>query len=116
MKIPSFLPLAPNEPLKSGPPRVEHKGMRPPETAEGRDQARLKQACQDFESIFLNHLLSKMRESIPKSELMGNSQGEDMYRGMLDEELAKQMAASGGMGLGQVLYRQMTEGKSPPKG
>ena len=71
----------------------------------------LKKACVDFESVFLNFMLSQMRETVPKSGLTGNGQGESLYRGMLDEELSKQMAASGGIGLAEMLVRQFNERK-----
>jgi flagellar protein FlgJ len=76
-----------------------------------KEDAKLKKACQDFESIFLNQMLSKMREAVPKSDLMGHSQAEETFQGMLDDELAKQMSANGGIGLGATLYRQITERK-----
>jgi flagellar protein FlgJ len=76
-------------------------------TQNSKDSAKLKQACRDFEAVFLNTLLSKMRETVPQSDLMGSDQGEKMYRSMLDEELSKQMAASGGTGIADLLYRDL---------
>ncbi len=87
--------------------KQEYGAVRP--AADAKEQAQMKQACRDFESVFLNHMLSKMRESVPKSDLFGNSGGEDLYRGMLDEEMARQISAGGGIGLAEVLFRQIVE-------
>lgn len=74
-----------------------------------KEQAQLKQACQDFESVFLNYLLSKMRETVPKTDLTGENNGEEIYRSMLDTELSKRMSASGGVGLADMMYRQLKD-------
>ena len=100
---PTLKPLRPHVEAQNG------SALSP--AAAAKEQARLKKACQDFESIFLNYMLSKMRESVPKDELLGKSNGENIYRGMLDEELSKQIAASGGVGLSSMLYRQMGDPK-----
>jgi flagellar protein FlgJ len=76
-----------------------------------KEQTKLKATCQDFESVFLNMMLSKMREAVPKDDLMGESRGEDVFRGMLDEELSKNMAAGGGVGLARMLYEQLSTRK-----
>ncbi len=94
-------------PLKQKPEGADVRSGSTSAVAGSKDQQKLRKACQDFESIFLNYLLSKMRESVPKSDLMGESHGEELYLGMLDEELSKQMAASGGVGLSQILYQQL---------
>lgn len=76
---------------------------------EQKEDAKLKKVCQDMESVFLNLMLSKMRETVPKSELMGeNSSGEQIMQSMLDTEMTKDMAKAGGIGLGDMLYRQLS--------
>jgi flagellar protein FlgJ len=72
-------------------------------------EQRLRRACQDFEAVFLRHLMEKMRESLPQGGLLGNSRGEKMFRSMLDAALADEMAQSGDFGLGRVLYAQLSE-------
>jgi flagellar protein FlgJ len=103
----------PNLSLKVSPASVEEKSrsQSTQPTLSAKDQAREKKACQDFEAIFLNYMLSKMRESLPKSDAMGSNHDEQIYRGMLDEELSKQMAANGGIGLADTIYRQLNEQK-----
>jgi flagellar protein FlgJ len=73
-----------------------------------KDKARLKKACQEMESVFLNLMLTKMRDTVPKSKLFGDSSQEEIIRSMLDSEMTKDLAKAGGIGLADMLYRQLT--------
>jgi murein DD-endopeptidase MepM/ murein hydrolase activator NlpD len=77
-----------------------------PETGADRERE-LKKAAAEFESLFLNQMLKTMRKTIEKSELFHGGRGEEIYTSMLDEELSKSMAGAGGIGLGDVLLRQL---------
>ena len=46
------------------------------------DDAKLKKACQEMESVFLNMLLKTMRDTLPKSELGGNTQRTETMQSM----------------------------------
>ena len=78
--------------------------------AKSAENARLRKAAQDFEAVFLAQLLKSMRKTVPESELLGNSSESKIYRAMMDEELAAEMARSGGVGLADLLVEQL----SPP--
>ena len=78
------------------------------------DALRLREAAADFESMFVKQMLSSMRKTIPKQDggLIKESEGEKMFRDMLDGEYAKTTSRSGsrsghGVGLGASMYRQM---------
>ncbi len=73
------------------------------------EDAKLKAACQDMEAVFLNMMLTRMRETVPKGNLLGNSREEQTLTSMLDTELTKNMAKAGGMGLADMLYRQLSK-------
>lgn len=73
------------------------------------EDAKLKAACKDMEAVFLNLMLSKMRATVPKSDLLGNRSQEDMMTSLLDTELTKNMSQAGGMGLADMLYRQLSK-------
>ncbi len=68
---------------------------------------KLKTACAEMESLFLHHMLSEMRKTVTKSGLTDGGRAEEIYTSLMDVELAKQMAASGGLGLAQMLQEQM---------
>ncbi len=77
------------------------------------DEGKLKKACEDFESIFISKMLKVMRQSIPKTGLLDGGSQQDMYLSLFDEELSKSMAKKGGMGLGKILYQNVTnQGKN----
>lgn len=74
----------------------------------GMDPTRLKKACQDFEAVFIGQLWKQMRSSVPKEGLL-HSKEEESYVSMFDQELSLKMARSGGMGLGDMLYDNLSQ-------
>ena len=72
------------------------------------DEKRLKEACAEFESLFIYQLMKQMRKTIVKSGLTGGGKGEEIFTGMMDEELSKQMSSKQGLGLKDVLIEQLT--------
>jgi Rod binding domain-containing protein len=73
----------------------------------GATPGNLREASQEFESLFIARMVDAMRSTVPQSNLMGNSSGQRIFRQMLDQELSKQVARSGGFGLGEMLYQQL---------
>lgn len=69
---------------------------------------KLKAACKDMEAVFLNMMLTTMRSTVPKDSLLGDNNGEDIMKSMLDQELSKNMAQAGGIGLADLMYRQLS--------
>ena len=59
-----------------------------------------------FEALMLHSMLKSMRATIVENELTG-SDGQDMYRDMMDQEIAKNISESGGFGIQTVLARQL---------
>ncbi|MBN2898227.1 MAG: rod-binding protein [Clostridia bacterium] len=78
--------------------------------AESGDDEQLKDACEQFESVFLNMMLQTMRKTIPESDLVEKSQGTKTFESMLDEEYSKSLAKGGGIGLADVLFNQLKKG------
>ncbi len=72
------------------------------------DQAKLRKACSDFEALFTHMLLSTARKSMPQGGMFGSSNESKIYKSMLDEKMAVQSAKGKGMGLGEMLYEQMS--------
>ena len=76
----------------------------------GKDDAaarKLKEACQGFESIFLQRIWEQMRKSVGKEGYL-HSRDEESYQSMFDQELAKKMAEAGGIGLADMLQEQLS--------
>ena len=72
------------------------------------DEAKLREACQQMESVFLNQMLAQMRKCTGAGEdsLFG-SKDQEMFNGMLDQERAKAWSQNGGVGLASILFEQM---------
>lgn len=68
----------------------------------------LKKAVADFEALFINQMLKTMRETVSKDGLFHGGSGEEIYTALLDAELSKGMAASGGIGLGDMLLKDLS--------
>lgn len=75
----------------------------------GEDQdKKLREATEGFESMFIQRLWQQMRKSVPKEGYL-HSKEEDAYLSMFDEELSKKMSRAGGIGLGDMLYKELRE-------
>ncbi|EPA8367013.1 flagellar assembly peptidoglycan hydrolase FlgJ [Vibrio fluvialis] len=66
-------------------------------------------AARQFEAIFTTMMLKSMRDanSSFKSDMF-NSQNEDFYRQMLDEQMTSQLSASGSLGLADMIVAQLS--------
>lgn len=80
-----------------------------------RDRESLQQSCRDFEALFLHSLLQSMRKTVPESELFEENTSTDIYRDMLDMEIANQIARQQSTGLAEQMYRQMERHLPPLK-
>lgn len=77
------------------------------ENQQGKNEE-LMDAAQQFEALFLQQILDGMRDTIPESDLLDGGFAEETYEGMLDEAYAEKMAESGGIGLADMIYEQLT--------
>ena len=67
----------------------------------------LKAAAQDFESFFLTSMMEQMFAGIETDGMFGGGQGESVFRSLLNQEYGKAIASSGGVGIADMVYRQM---------
>jgi len=74
-----------------------------------KEEAKLQEACKQFEALFLNQLLAQMRQSMPKTDLFGEGRDQEMMDSMLDQERARAWSEADGIGLASLLYQQMKE-------
>jgi flagellar protein FlgJ len=84
----------------------------------GDDDAALKQAAKQFESIFMGMLLSSMRKAneVFEDEGVLNSQATKFYQDMYDKQLSTELSEKGSLGLADLLVQQLrpTKGKTTP--
>lgn len=89
-------------------PAAPSKGRSPDVSAAGpKARDRLETTCAQMESLFLHQLIKSMRAAIPRSDLLGENKGEEMYRELLDVELSKTLSQDRGFGLKEILIRQL---------
>lgn len=68
----------------------------------------LTKAAQDFEAMALGQLLKPMFETVDQSKgLFGGGAGEQAWRPMMVQEMAKNIAKAGGLGLARPVLQQM---------
>lgn len=78
-------------------------------TQQAQDDKSLLEACQELESVFLNQIMSVMRSTVPANALLGRSQAEEIFQGMLDQEYAKSASKTGSIGLAEIIFRQLKQ-------
>jgi flagellar protein FlgJ len=86
---------------------AEIKALAGPGPGQPEAEYRLRQACRDLEAVFMRHLVSGLRATVPEGGLVGESAGSELYREMADEVLAGSLADAGGVGLADLLYHQL---------
>lgn len=67
----------------------------------------IKDAVENFESLFINDLLKVMRKTTIKGGLFNSGNSGDIYNSMIDTELSKNLAKGKGLGLAQMLLKQL---------
>ncbi|ABA88401.1 flagellar rod-binding protein FlgJ [Syntrophotalea carbinolica DSM 2380] len=81
--------------------------MRTVSTGPRNEAESLRKSCQDFEAIMLKSMLKEMRSTIPKDGLLGEGNDQEMFRDLMDQEVAMQMSRTQGIGIAESLYKQL---------
>ena len=69
----------------------------------------IKGVAKQFEAVMMNMMLKSMRDATPQDGLFDSEQSK-LYTSMLDQQLSQSLSAKG-MGLADVLVRQLTKAK-----
>lgn len=75
-----------------------------------KNEKSLKEATEEFESIFIKMLLDAQDKTVDRENSMfygGNS--EDIFRSMLNQERSKDLAKTGEFGLAKIMYEQLSK-------
>jgi len=75
--------------------------------AQQNDPAVLREVAGQFEALFIESMLKSMREASLGDPLLGDSNQHEMYQGMLDQQLSLEMSSGKGIGLAEMLVRQL---------
>jgi len=72
------------------------------------DPSKLRKAAQDFEAMAIGELLRPMFDTVDVAHgAFGGGNAEAAWRPMLVQEIAKKIAAHGGLGLAKPIYDAM---------
>lgn len=72
------------------------------------EATKLKEACRDFEALFIKQMLDTMRKTVSKSGMIDGGMGEDVFEDMLYDNYAKSMADTGDFGIAKMMYSEMS--------
>jgi flagellar protein FlgJ len=75
-------------------------------------QANIRPVARQVEGMFVQMMLKSMREALPKDGLF-SSDSTRLYTSMYDQQIAQQMTAGKGLGLAEMMVKQMTGGQAP---
>ncbi len=75
--------------------------------AQAPDQARLRRTAEDFEAVFLAQMLSTMTENMTAGGNADGGPGAGPYGDMLNQEMAKLISRSGGIGVADSVLQEM---------
>lgn len=71
-------------------------------------QGALKDAAREFETLFLDMMMKSMRTAAAGKSML-DSEGTRMFTGLLDHEFSRKLADQGGLGLADMLLKQLSK-------
>lgn len=95
-------------PERAGPVLPQQELRARPEDADAARVAKLRALSQELEASFLAEML-KTTGVNKTADAFGGGAGEDAFSSMLTQQYAAKMAASGGIGLAEHIFRSLTE-------
>ena len=76
-------------------------------TLAAKNGSQIDKAAEEFEAVFLSQMLSHMFEGVRADGPFGGGKAEEMFRSFMLQEYGKVMAATGGVGLADMVKREM---------
>ena len=68
-----------------------------------------RETAEDFESVFIAQMLEPMFQGLKTDGAFMGGHSEKMFRSMQNEQIAKEIARSGGVGIADAIFRQILE-------
>jgi len=88
-------------------PPLDTVGQTAASTAELLKRGKIRETAQKFEASFLSVMMQSMTAGMKTPEIGGGGAGEDMFKSLLSEEMAKQVAKAGGIGVAAAVQKEM---------
>lgn len=89
------------------PSLTRQESIKQPDPAKDAYNNKLRKACSEFESLFIYYMLKTMRSSTVKCAWLHQDRTEDIHTSLFDQEVSSHLAKQGGIGIGEMLYRQL---------
>ena len=70
-------------------------------------RGQIQETAQKFEASFLSVMMQSMFDGVKTSEPFGGGQGEEMFKSLLTEAMAKEVTKAGGVGLASTVQHEM---------
>jgi flagellar protein FlgJ len=89
---------------------------RAPSTPKTADAAKARAAAENFEAFYLSQTFEQMFQDIEPDSMFGGGQGEKVFRSLLFQEYGKQAAKTGGIGIADMVQKEilrMQEAQKP---
>jgi Rod binding domain-containing protein len=78
-----------------------------PAAASDEQRAKAKDAADKFEGQFLSMMLQQMFQGVSTDGPFGGGFGEEMFRSLMTDAMAKNMTKAGGVGLSDTIQREI---------
>jgi peptidoglycan hydrolase FlgJ len=65
------------------------------------------EAARDFESVFISEMLKPMFETVEVDDMFGGGKGEEVFRGIMIQEMGKSIAKQGGFGIADQVKAEL---------
>ena len=87
----------------------------PAPTIDAKDQAKIKASAEDFEAFFVTHAFEDMYGDLSSDPLFGGGEAENIFRSFLLQEYGKQVAKTGGIGVSDMVQKQLLQLQESPR-
>ena len=74
-----------------------------------KDASQIRALAEDFEAFFAGLVFDEMTAGMEPDEVTGGGSGEDMFRSLLNQEFGKSVARTHGLGIADVVQRQLLQ-------
>mgnify|MGYP000450805101 CR=1 FL=1 len=78
-----------------------------PDIAKIKNQEQARETAEDFEAMFLTQMVEEMFAGLDTENMFGGGHAEKMFRSMLSQEYAKVMSGRGGVGIADMVQKQI---------
>lgn len=73
------------------------------------EEQRLERTAKELEAVLVTQLLSTMRKTVPEGGLFGGSVADDVFRSMLDEQIARATSEKSPFGLADAVVKSLQD-------